>query len=124
MKMNRTFLLFSMFLFLCSFVWAQNPNDVAPDIYKKIFENDRVRVHHVTAKPDAKIPTHSHPDHVAYIMSECTLTITGPDGKPQTAVGKEGDVLWFDAVTHSAVNSGKTDCHVLIVELKEPKAAN
>lgn len=116
------FLLFSIVLFLSSFVWAQDPNVVAPDKYKKIFENDRVRVHHVQTKPDDKIPTHSHPDHLGYAMSDCTLTITGPDGKPQTAALKKGDVVWFDAVTHSAQNTGKTECHVLVVELKEPKA--
>jgi quercetin dioxygenase-like cupin family protein len=103
----------------CAVALAQDPNVVAPDVYKKIFENDRVKVHQVTSKPGEKIAMHSHPAHVAYILTPCTLKITPKDGEPQTANAKEGDVIWFDAVTHTGENVGTSECRVVIVELKE-----
>jgi|SRR3972149_5191829 len=121
MRFTGMFLVLSAMLFFAVSAWAQDPTKVAPDNYKQLFENDRVRVQHVYVKVDAKIPTHSHPDHLAYALSSCTISITGPDGKPETASVKEGDVIWFDAVTHSAHNVGTTECHLLVVELKEPR---
>ncbi|MCI0415944.1 cupin domain-containing protein [bacterium] len=122
MKFRSMLFLFSVMLVFTSFVWAQDPNVVAPDSYKKLFENDRVRVHHVTLKPDGKIPMHSHPDHLGYAMTDCTLTFTGADGKSETASVKQNDVVWFPALSHSGHNTGKNECHVLVVELKEPMA--
>ena len=45
-------------------VWAQDPVKVGPDIYKSIFENDRIRVNEINFKAGAHIDFHSHPDHV------------------------------------------------------------
>ena len=103
-------------------VFAQEPSKAAPGIYKTIFENDRVRVHEVTIKAGEKVPSHSHPDHFAYAKGDCKLTMTNADGKVVEAALKSGEVAWIAAVTHSAVNSGSTDCHVLVVDVKEPTA--
>ena len=101
-----------VFVFACSMsMMAQEPAKAAPNIYKTIFENDRVRVEpKVSAKPGDKIATHSHPDHFAYAMTACTLRITPEGGKAETVETKPGQVLWLNAVTHSAENPGKTEC--------------
>jgi quercetin dioxygenase-like cupin family protein len=99
---------------------AQDPLKVAPDMYKLVMENERVRVMEVVIKPGGKIGTHSHPDHLGYVLAGEKLTITGADGKAMDHALKPGDALWIKAETHSGVNTGKTDVRVLVVELKEP----
>lgn len=113
----------SMFVFVSAMfltvpVFAADPLEAAPEIYKKLFENDQVRVLELTALPGDKIPEHSHPDHFVYAMSDGTLEIT-KDGVPQVVEAKKGQVLWLDAETHSTVNTGSTEFHGLVVELKE-----
>lgn len=99
-------------------VFAADPLEVAPEIYKKLFENDQVRVLELTAKPGDQIPEHSHPDHFVYAMSDAKLEIT-KDGISQVVEAKKGEVLWLNAETHSTVNTGPTEFHGLVVELKE-----
>jgi quercetin dioxygenase-like cupin family protein len=120
MKIRQLLLLFSMFSLVCIYAYAQDPTQVAPGKYKMILENDRVRVLEVRITPGDSIGKHSHPDHIAYSVGACTLSITGPDGKAQEISMKDGEALWLPATTHSAVNSGKTDCRVAVIELKEP----
>ena len=40
---------------------AQDPQAVAPRAYRRVFENERVRVTRVHYEPREKIPTHDHP---------------------------------------------------------------
>jgi quercetin dioxygenase-like cupin family protein len=107
-------------LLAASATLAQDPLKVAPDRYRSLLENERVRVMEVVIKPGEKVATHSHPDHLGYVLAGEKLTITGADGKAMEHSLKPGDVLWIKAETHSGVNSGKTDVRVLVVELKEP----
>jgi quercetin dioxygenase-like cupin family protein len=98
---------------------AQDPIKVGPNIYKKIFENDRVRMLEVTFAPGDSIAMHSHPDHAVYTVTGGTLRVTTSDGKTQVAELKAGDPIWFSAVTHAAKNIGRTPLKLLVVELKE-----
>lgn len=109
-------------------VWAQDPIKVGPDIYKSIFENDRIRVNEINFKAGAHIDFHSHPDHVVYWIAGGTLRIwnKGADGKVTDSVdvtGKAGEVLFLPACTHAGTNIGKTDLKLVQVELKEPAPA-
>lgn len=54
---------------------AQEPLKVAPEMYKLLHENDRIRVLEVTFKPGSKIPKHSHPDHMVYALTAGKLKI-------------------------------------------------
>jgi quercetin dioxygenase-like cupin family protein len=101
---------------------AQDPAKVGPEVYKCTFENERVRVCEVTFKPGAKVATHSHPDHLIYILTAGKLVITGADGKATDFLGKVGDVAWSPATTHSASNPGSNEFKALVVELKQPAA--
>ena len=100
--------------------WAQDPAKVAPESYKCIFENERVRVCEVTVKPGASVATHSHPDHFVYVIAGGTGKITPEGGEAQPIEFKAGQVTWMKAVTHSAVNTGTTELRLLVTELKPP----
>jgi len=99
---------------------AQDPLKVAPDMYKLVFENDRVRVMEVVFAPGSKIEKHSHPDHFGYVLSAGKLRISRPAGDPTDADLKVGEVLWIPAETHWGENTGETEIRVLVTELKEP----
>lgn len=110
-------------VFVARFSFAADPLEVAPDMYKLKYENDRVRVMEVTFQPGQSIPEHSHPDHFVVVEEAGQLKITKADGTSMDADLKVGDVVWIDAETHSAVNTGKTQVRLLVTELKEAKSA-
>ena len=99
---------------------AQDPLKVGPGIYKLLFENERVRVMEMSLKPGERIGMHSHPDHLAYILTGGRLSLTHADGKSKEVEAKPGEVIWIPAESHSAKNPGTTELRALIVELKEP----
>ena len=103
--------------------FAADPLEVAPDMYKLVYENDRVRVMQVTFKPGEQIAEHSHPDHFVYILEGGNLKITKKDGTLTDAVLNVGDVIWINAETHWAVNTGTTPVRILVTELKDPQPA-
>jgi quercetin dioxygenase-like cupin family protein len=110
-------------LFLGNIVMAQDPTKVAPNQYKLLFENDRVRVMEVVLKAGESIVTHSHPDHFVYVISPGKLKLTPQGKEAQELETKEGEVLWLDGpVTHSGANTGTTDFRGIVVELKEDGA--
>ena len=95
------------------------PQEGAPNVYKQVFDNDRVRVSEITFEPGAKAAMHTHPYvHVVYILEGGELTITHLDGKPTVVTAKAGDVFWFPAETHEAVNTGKTVVRGTVTEIK------
>ena len=95
------------------------PQEAAPNVYKQVFDNNRVRVSEIKFEPGAKAAMHTHPYvHVVYILEGGELTITHPDGTSAVATAKAGDVLWFPAETHEAVNTGKTVVRGTVTELK------
>ena len=98
---------------------AQDPLEVGPNIYKKVFENDRVRVMEIRFNPGDKIGMHSHPDHFVYIIDPGTLRLSYPDGTTKFVQGRKGEVLWSPAESHDAVNISATTLRGLVVELKK-----
>jgi beta-alanine degradation protein BauB len=91
----------------------------APNVSKLIMENDSVRVFDVRFKPGEKAAMHSHPDHLMYIFNDGKIKLMHSTGKPQIVDLKAGQAIWMDATSHAAENLGKTDVHMLVVELKE-----
>ena len=101
---------------------ADDPMKVAPDMYKLVFENDRVRVMEVTFQPGQKIPKHSHPDHYIYVAEGGSIKINKPDGTTADANFTVGQVVWISAETHWAQNTGTSVVRLVVNELKEPRA--
>lgn len=91
---------------------------VASKMTKLIMENDRVRVFDAWFKPGDKAAMHTHPDHVMYVFNDGLLKITPSKGNTQDVNLKAGQAIWMDATSHTVENLGKTDVHLLIVELK------
>ena len=100
-------------------VLAQDPLEVAPNIYTKLFENEKVRVCDFKFEPGDAMGTHSHPDHLVYLLSGGKLQLSYADGSTKDIEAKAGDVLWGNAETHATVNNGTTEVHGIIIELKQ-----
>ena len=102
---------------------GQDPTKVGPEIYKSIFENERVRVNEIHFKPGAHIDFHQHPDHVIYWTEAGTLRVYNKGADSVDVTGKVGQAMFLPACNHAATNIGKTDVRLVQVELKEPAAA-
>ena len=94
-----------------------NATEVAPDIYKSVFENDRVRVLDVHMRPGATSARHAHPDYVVYLLTPAKVKFTAPDGSSAEAEFPAG-VVWRDAEEHAVENVSGTDLRAVFVELK------
>jgi quercetin dioxygenase-like cupin family protein len=118
------FALVAMAIVVSSLALADDAPTVAPNNYKVALENERVRVLDVTVKPGETIPFHSHPDYSVYIVEGGNARFFNAPGDTGVAVEmKAGVAMWHDAETHSVKNTGKTNVHVVVTELKEPKPA-
>jgi quercetin dioxygenase-like cupin family protein len=105
-------------LFLASAASAQDVVQVAGDSHKVLLENAQVRVLAVTIKPGEKVPMHSHPANVSYVLTDGKLRITMPDGKSVEREPKAGTASWSEPVTHAFENIGTTEYRQVQIELK------
>ena len=97
---------------------AQDVVQVGGDTHKVLLENAQVRVLAVKIKAGEKVPMHSHPASVSYILSDGKLRITLADGKTVEKEPKAGAASWSDAVTHAVENIGTSDFSQVQIELK------
>lgn len=109
--------LFALFV-LHGVAFALDPLAVAPNLYKKLFENEKVRVMEVTFNPGDKIKKHSHPDHFVTVLEPGKIKIFKEDGSAQEMVLTQEQVVWIPAETHWAENIGTTRVKLLVSELK------
>src|SRR5947199_9804123 len=106
-------------LFVAGTVQAQDPVKVAPDHFKVLLENERVRVLDFHTAAGVKIPKHSHPAYISYSISGAGRTkFTSADGKVTEAPAKTGQATWHEPETHASEYQGTGSAHVLLVELK------
>ena len=91
-----------------------------PDLYRLLFENDRVRVLEYVDQPGDATQPHSHPDSVMVTLSTFRRRLRSGG----TEVDVELPALqarWLDAQEHAGTNIGSTPTHTIFVELKEPR---
>jgi quercetin dioxygenase-like cupin family protein len=117
--MKQTILIICISILSLPAALAQDPVQVDPAHYKVLFDNAHVRVLDIHLKAGEKTPMHSHPDYLVYSFTSSTAEFTAPDGKTNSATIKAGEVMWRDAETHAAKNTGKKELHVLNIELKK-----
>lgn len=98
-----------------------DPTVTNPDLYRVLFENERVRVLDYFDQPGDATEPHSHPDSVMVTLSSFRRRLR--------LGGNEVDVelpamqaRWLDAQEHAGTNIGTTPTHTIFVELKEPRA--
>ena len=75
---------------------------VAPDVYKVILENERVRVLDVRTQPGGTSEMHGHPDMVGYAVADCTWIPTSPNGQADRVEIKAGETFFLEACEHRA----------------------
>ena len=95
-----------------------DPLKVAGDTHKLVFENQFVRVLEVHVPPGKTEPWHQHGRRVVVYLSDYNTRITERGGQPQDNFRKAGLVRWSEPVIHQVENIGKTEGHVISVELK------
>lgn len=107
-------------LFVCAGAAGQDPAAVGTGIYKCTLENPHTRVCEVTFAPGAKMPSHSHPAHVVYVIQPGTLRITDEaTGKAEDHAFKAGDTVWMDPVKHHAQNVGSSTLKGVVIEFRD-----
>ena len=92
----------------------------AANAYKLLMENEKVRVLDIHLKPGEKAPMHNHPhNHVVYVMKKARFRLTFPDGKSGEFDLTAGQTLWMEAGSHATENTGASEGHNLVVEVKK-----
>ena len=99
---------------------GQDAVSVGPNVYRKVLENPRVRVLAAEFKPGAKIGTHSHPDHLLYMLSDGILIIKPVGRTPYEMTFTAGQALWLLGQSRAAENDGDKPVKALVVEMKPP----
>ena len=107
-----------------AFVATQSKDDpldaarAAPDTHKVAFENAFVRVLDVHVPPGSIEKRHRHPHGMSVYYTDWTVKVTVDGRAPELHERKAGTFAWNEAVTHTVENVGKTEGHVLRIELK------
>jgi len=96
-----------------------DPVQTDPDLYRVLFENDRVRVLEYVDHPGDATTPHSHPDSVMVTLSSFRRRLSS-GGKDVEVELPAFEARWLDAQEHSGTNIGESDTHTIFVELKEP----
>jgi len=122
MKNSGIVLALALGLATASSVAAQDPIKSNPKVYHLVFENDAVRVLHVSVAPGGKTVLHEHPDNAVVVLTDSKMKFTGEDGKSQETAMKAGDSMWSPAGKHMGENTGTGPIEAVIVELKGNKA--
>jgi quercetin dioxygenase-like cupin family protein len=97
---------------------AQDAVRVAPNIYRKVLENDRVRVLEATFKPGARAGVHNHPEHILYMVTDGILILKPAGRTGYEMTFKPGEALFLPAQTRATENEGNKTVRAVIVELK------
>jgi quercetin dioxygenase-like cupin family protein len=80
---------------------AEDSVKVAPDVYKVVFENEKVRVLEVEMEEGSGTEMHSHPDTLIYILSGGKVTFTDPSGEVVDLETSDGETVWMEATEHA-----------------------
>ncbi len=97
---------------------ALDPVRVAADTHKVAFENAFVRVLDVHLPPGKTEPRHRHPHGMSVYFTNWDAKVTADGGQPEVRHRAAGTFQWSDAITHTVENAGKTEGHILRIELK------
>jgi quercetin dioxygenase-like cupin family protein len=95
-----------------------DPVQTNPNLYRVVFENERVRVLAYHDEPGARTTPHEHPDSLMLTMSSFRRRLTSGDQQTELEL-PAGAVRWLAAQEHSGENIGDTATDVYFVELKE-----
>ena len=95
-----------------------DPLRVAADTHKLAFENAFVRVLEVRLPQGNIEPRHRHPHGMSIYFTDWDSKSTPDGGQADVRRRLAGSFVWSEAVIHTVENIGKTEAHLLRVELK------
>jgi len=95
-----------------------DPIRAAPDTHRLAFENTFVRVLDVHVPAGKTEPRHRHPHGLSVYFTDWDVKVTVDGGQPEVRHRAAGTFAWSDAVVHTVENAGKTEGHILRIELK------
>ena len=90
---------------------------IAPNLYKVVADTMGIRMVEVNYKPGDSSALHWHPDYAVYAIEGGTATFYGKDGSKMVNEMKQGMTLVNPGEWHSVKNNGKTNIHVMLVEV-------
>ena len=96
-----------------------DPVATNPQLYRVVFENERVRVLEYRDRTGDRTQVHKHPDSVMVTLSSFRRRLGSGDRQVEVEL-TAGEVRWLDAQEHWGENIGETESHSVFVELKEP----
>lgn len=96
-----------------------DPVEVSPELYRVVFENDRVRVLEYRDHPGDATRAHHHPDSVMVTLSSFRRRLQS-GGREVDLDMPAFQARWLAAQEHTGTNIGETETHAIFVELKEP----
>jgi beta-alanine degradation protein BauB len=97
---------------------AEDAVKVAPEIYKVVLENDQVRVLEVRMAPGAKTDVHGHPALVAIMLEAGKVRFSESGGETTELELPAGQPIYLPATEHTSENTGDSELHGYLVELK------
>jgi quercetin dioxygenase-like cupin family protein len=109
-------LLFAFGALTASCALAQDFISVAPNA-KVLKDDGRIRVIDYQPKAADKLPMHSHPTMVVYLVKGGATRFTLEDGRTTEGKAETGAVLINPPVTHSQEHI--TDSHAILIEIAE-----
>ena len=95
-----------------------DPIRVAPDTHRIALDNPFVRVLDVRLPVGSVEPRHRHPHGMSVYFTDWTARVTVDGRPPEVRERKAGTFAWSEAVVHTVENVGKTEGHILRIELK------
>lgn len=103
---------------------AQDMTAVCADRCMLRVNNDKVQVSEVTLKPGERLPQHTHPAHVAYVIQGGIVRVAYLGGTAHEVVLRPGETLWSEPEgPHTTTNVGNSVVRYLVVELKSTTRA-
>ena len=91
---------------------------VAPDLYKVLLENDKVRVLETRYGPGVKSEMHSHPDLVAVTLTPAKAVLALADGQTADIEMQAAQAIFIEGQEHTVENTGASEFHFILIELK------
>jgi quercetin dioxygenase-like cupin family protein len=95
-----------------------DPIRVAGDTHKVALDNAFVRVLDVHVPPGKVEPRHRHPRGMSVYFTDWDVKVTPDGGTPEVRHRQAGTFAWAEPIVHTVENVGKTEGHILRIELK------
>jgi quercetin dioxygenase-like cupin family protein len=84
-----------------------------------LLDNDRVTVYEFCLGPRQKAAMHTHPEYVAYLLTEAKLSIKYDSGIQEDRGYKAGEAGYRKAQAHEIQNMGDEEVKIIITEIKK-----